>query len=626
MLCTSLLFAQATTPLPGNLPGVEDYDVVVRVSWNYSREYLREGPNEKVEEKFEFMAKKDYVGLLRRSLNKQAPNYWFDWTRPEPLDVQTVAFESLDDNPEARTQCNQAQWKDVEDLGLTGQGGEVEKPLLVLLRPTVDLTCRCLTQYKDEKEGIWDTERSTGECGRSDDMGLVLTPNDLDQLLKEHYWSKTYRGFFKVDQALAEADPKTLPEDKVIVTQDEEGTFYRGEIKLEIFLEPQITGPHYLAHLNPKQTAPGGKNEITLRVSEIPNWHVEPILPVKGWGFAQQFVKKEGETGAPAPTLTLAPVQPGKVLFEAKWTSPKGKKGKTKSFEVTVVELTFKKPTPCIGFDDTLDHPQVPAVSVCQVGEKQLQIDIKPAGTSAPAKLEANTGGLTVTPNTFNQFPQPITLRGVHKTKTKLAAAIEVEPGKTQRSAELFVDVLEPLTLKIQPVVFETPLALTPDVDLMFNNSSKYLDQACVKIERLPVWKLTRTMVPDYQEGSTLLYNGTGQDVLKRYANERLNHGQDITAFFVPNIVTREVDASGNVSYIQNPHGFQIDKFVFAKTTSEFPNMLAHEIGHYLWKDMYASFESAVHTQDYEMLMHMYIGPGCEIRQREWREIHPSGR
>lgn len=614
--------SQEASSLLRNIPGIEDYDVMIHVSWNYSREYLYQTPDERVEEKFEFMAKKDYVGLLRRSLKEISPNYWFDWTKPEPLLAQTIAYQSFSHSSEATTRCNLIQRKDKEDLGLTGQGGELKNTLLAILDgAAVELTCHCISQHKTD-EGI-ETERETVECSSSEEMGLVITPNDLDQLLKEQYWSKTYSGFFEIDQMLTEADPKKLPQDKIIIIKPEEGTTYRGEVKIEISLGPPITGPHYLAYR--KQNTGQTQNEITLRAEPLPEWQITSPIEIKK---GREFVEIVRQTSPPSPILTVKGKKPGKVELGMRWVSPKGKRGTSPPFELTVVQLEFKKTERCKGFDDGPERREsAPAVSVCTNAQKDIiEVTIEPKGVSIPTTLEPkDAASFSASPSSFSNFPRRVILTGILKKRSLLTAKVKIDETQTQTAAEMFVDVLDPSPLKVLPVVLTSREFITPHIDLMFNGAKEDLYQACVELKRMPNHFLAPAQVPRYQDGERLLYDGAGEEVLKNFARRKLMKGQDLTAFFVPDIATEVLTPQGPI-YDPNPQGYQTEVFVFVKTTSDYPHLFAHEMGHFLFRDRYLSGsmdETNFHTQDSLMLMHYYTGDGCEIRQEEWRDLHP---
>lgn len=664
MIVFLILFGFSTpafTQVPKENYFGDGWDVLIRTHWNYevvSHQKLDEPdcpPLNPVTlySQVRVVLERDFVDykLVKAVVPGQSPIYTWQMGKPDFLDLQQWDYSEILNSPFFRCDCRPKRWEErAPGLFLPTLLYLNPKGDFVSINPGVDILTSCRCYYKAKKIPYCDPDDTTrqevsvkpydfdGKLNYLFDQEpftklFFITPKDLETLIKEGYWKKTFTEVQPIGNVPSSlAGTEGLPTDILIdpsIQPWEPPKGYRVELVVEIFAEPRIVGPHYLANPNPKQIIEPVNNHITLRVDPIPGWQVGEIRPVDDpqWTRTGQYVKKLDQAPPPMPTLTLGPVKPGKVAFEIEWTSPKGKKGKSPPFEVTVVQLEFKKTQRCKGFDDGPERTTAPAVSLCTGVQKDIiEVTIEPRGTSVSTKLESkDPGSFSVSPQTFANFPQKIILNGIHKKRSLMSASIKADEDKFQKSAQMFVDVLDPSPLKVLPIVLATRTPITPHVDLMFNNAKEDLTQTCVELKRMPDHFLTHTQVPNYQDGPRLLYGGAGEEELKNFARQRLMKGQDLTAFFIPDIATEVVTPHGTV-YEPNPHGYQTEVFIFAKTTSEYPHMFAHEIGHFLLKERYLAGsmdESLFHTQDPLMLMHYYLGDGCEIRQEEWRDLHP---
>lgn len=475
-------------------------------------------------------------------------------------------------------------------------------------------------------------------------FAVVLDAADVETLYQEGYLSKAISSRHPVDfLSPGNLDPNrwlAMPKEHLIVQDIRKGNKYgRSEARVEFFLEPRIEGPHFIAL--PTHTVDPEENAATLRADDIPNWQVSKIRPREGWEKALQIVVRKNETGSPSPSLQLGAKKPGSVEFVVDWVNAKGKKGESRPHRVTVVKLNFQKLAGCIGFDNSLNtvNPVVPAMSACVKGDpKDTMIDIQPKGTSIRTRLKKKggsyfdvLGGLDVaSPESadskgepeFETFPQYLLVRGKKKGEGLLSAFVEVDKDQWQHAADLMVDVLNPWNVDILPVVLlKPPPVVLPSVDTLFDGAQKTMDQACVKVKKwLPTEEVDYTQIPDYTEGDELVYGGAGTGHIEFELRKKFGGWeQDVTAVWVPDIVTIQ---SGGQKKKGNPLGFLQGDFIFLRYFNNYPHVFAHEIGHYLFGEIYSSLEGMYHTEDPAMLMYHHAASNCEIRQIEWRKAH----
>lgn len=460
---------------------------------------------------------------------------------------------------------------------------------------------------------------------------VILSRADLDTLFKEGRLQKVFRQIHPIDFESGMIHEKwwaQVPSDTLLFFDPRSGNKYRNvEVTLEMMLGPAIEGPHYLAL--PKQTIDLIENEISLEVKPIPGWKIGPIKPVGGWKGGSDVVKEMRKT---ATSLTLAPLNPGRRQFEVEWTNPKGKAGKSEPFEVTVVLLEFDKEKKCDGFDDVEAIP-APAVSMCQGREKWIRLKSQPAIIDVETELLAgDVKGFHVSPDKFSGFsgdPKRIALLGKsQKSYSMLTARIKIDEDHYQTAAQIYADSMEDRTIKILPIFLDSdPQALSPpDIAGMFNQAKHDLQQTCVTLDVLPMETIKPKDVPAFTGGDTVRYDLQNGDPLVDYSRKPSHYrGQELTVFVVPFIAQAIQDEKGSPTeeLDANPLGFQYADVVFISQASfsQYPHVMGHEIGHYIFKDMYVSLEGAAHTPYNDMLMYHTSTEDCEIRQEEWRQV-----
>lgn len=460
---------------------------------------------------------------------------------------------------------------------------------------------------------------------------VILSRADMDTLFKEGRLQRVFRQIHPVDFEAEMMRPEwwaQVPSDTLLFYDPRNGNKYKDvEVTLEMMLGPAIEGPHYLAL--PQQTIDLIENEITLKVQPIPGWKIGPIQPVGGWKGDSDLVKKIRET---SNSLTLAPLNPGQRLFEVEWTNPKGKMGKSEPFEVTVVLLEFEKEKKCDGFDNVEAIP-APAVSMCQGKEKSIRLKSQPAIIDVETGLlPADTKGFQVSPDKFPGFsgePKKIFLLGKSpKSYSLLTARIKIDEDRYQTAAQIYADSMKNRAIQILPIFLDSdPQALAqPDVEGMFKQAKKDLQQTCVTLDVLSMETIQSSDVPAFTGGDTVRYDLQNWNPLVDYSRKPSHHrGQELTVFIVPFIAQAVKDETGSPTeeLETNPLGFQDNDTLFISQAS-FPqhlHVLGHEIGHYLFKDMYVSLEGSAHTIYSDMLMYDIITEDCEIRQEEWRQV-----
>lgn len=637
--------APAFTQVPkGNYFG-ESWDVVIRTHWNYevaSHQRLDEPECPALNpvtlnSSMKVVLARDFVDykLIKAVVPGQSPIYEFQIGRPDFLDVQQWDYSEILESPFFRCQCRPKKWEETTPVLFL-------PPILPLnpkgdfagINPGIEIFTSCRCHYKAKKIPYCDPDAITRQEVPVKPYDLdgklnylfeqepfnklfFITPKDLETLIKEGYWKKTFtevRPMWDIPSSLEGTeglptdiliDPSTHPWDPPLA--------YQVELVVEILAEPRIHGPHYLAQ--PFYTIQPTTNDITLQVDPIPGWQVSKIKPIGGWEKAREFVHKADEEGPPKPSLTLEPASPGKVSFEIDWVSPKGKKGKSPPFEVTVVLLEFKRVERCEGYDDTLNFsPRVHAASLCEQKTKRIEIEITPAGTAVTTELRPqNQSAFGASPPIFSNFPQEIVLNGYVPRETSLAAFIEVEEGKWQKAAELLVDVLTLTPLKVLPVTVYTPLNIAPmDVGGLFRVALDDMTQACKKIEQMATEHIDPTTVPGYTDGDVVDADSGNWRALVAYANQHFAQGREVTAFFVPDIQSA---AQPNMVGFYNKE----TRSMFVEAYSGLPHLLAHEIGHHVFGKIYPESERRAHTKDSQQLMYQATSNNCEIRLDEWR-------
>lgn len=461
---------------------------------------------------------------------------------------------------------------------------------------------------------------------------VVLLREDIDTLYKKGRLQKVFHQTQGTDFESEKIRPEwwaQIPPDTLLFWDPMNGNKYGNvEVTLEMMLGPAIEGPHYIAL--PKQTIDLIENEITLEVKPVPGWKIGPIKPVEGWKGNVDVVKEKRRTSS---SLTLAPLNPGRKLFEVEWTNPKGKTGKSEPFEVTVVLLEFEKEKKCNGFDDVEAIP-APAVSLCQGKEKWIRLKSQPAIVDVETELLAQDAkGFHVSPDKFSGFSgdsKRVALLGkTPKSYSILTARIKIDDeDHYQTAAQIYVDSMKDRLIKMLPIFLDSdPEALAPpDVTGMFSQAKKDLEQTCVTLDLLPMETIQLADVPAFTGGDTVRYDLENSDPLVDYSRKPSHHrGQELTAFVVPFIAQAIKDDRGNPTeeLEANPLGFQYSDVVFISQASfsQYPHVMGHEIGHYIFKDMYVSLEGVAHTPYNDMLMYHTSTEDCEIRQEEWRQV-----
>lgn len=624
--------------------GVEEREVAIRTDWDFGAAFHK-GPYTskdcptwspfQYQAKLSFSAQVDFVGTIKRVFpegEKRPGLYWFEETEMDYLEINGFTYQAHLENKYDVTDCGAKRAENGEPI--------LSLPDILVTEPeakgmghmglNIGAKTKCKGRFKTAKIPSCtdpdDLQEVTKKTVSLDDLGMLaglpflhpeflflMTGKDFEQLFKEGFWEERYPAGFRSEMAFPPEEVAQFPVATMIVAHPFSEWDYRGEVKVEIDLEPRIRGPHYLAM--PFYTIERQTTDITLQVDPPRGWQVSQIKPIGGWEKAREFVHKTHEEGPPRPSVTLEPASPGKVSFEIDWTSPKGEKGKSPPFEVTVVLLEFKRVERCDGYDDTLNFStRVHAVSLCEQKTKRIEIEITPSGTSVITELRPqNKSAFGAMPPIFSSFPQEIVLSGSLAKETTLAAFIEVEEGKWQKAAELSVDVLEPKTLKVLPVIVKTPLHIAPmDIDNLFGVAKRDMTQTCVEIEKMPVERLDATQIPGYTEGDVLDYEGAGWQALARHGKRHLSKGQEVTAFFLP-----EIRTNGD----HTPAGFynKATRSLFVDAHFGLPHVLSHEIGHHVFGHIYPESEKRAHTKDAEQLMYYVTSNNCEIRIDEWR-------
>ncbi|MDO8528044.1 MAG: hypothetical protein Q7T03_10220 [Deltaproteobacteria bacterium] len=610
---------------------LDEWDVVVRMNLRYYLErhdsVQSDGKTTRTDSHVLLEAQRDFNGKLIKAytLNKKHPEkyeYEINGLTSEKADVKKVAYDlAMRTSPNGgQSHCHGEAWS--QDPGSISA-----KPLAT-------------TESADKRYHI---HLDAGITMESQDCfaypvpyfkaDLLLSKDDLDALIKKGYWEKTFdqKYLADVNAVIGGAGWPGAPLYSLVLLDPQKSGNYRDtQVHIEILLSPRIKGPHFAAF--PKQTLHLLDNYVTLKAESVPGWQVSDIKPKEGWAVASKYVRKVPGASSSGSTLQLAPLAPGKIHFEVDWTSPTGKKGKSDPFEFTVVQLEFKKEGNCNGFDDVESDP-VPTASICVGKDKNVLLEALPRGVQVETRLEAaDRNAFQITPQTvpgFSAEPQKITLQGISpKQDSTLTAKIKIgdDDEEYQVAAQIITDTLKMRDIKVLPFFLDSdPLSLVPPrINDMFNQAKTDLKQACVTLDVLPTETLKPKEVPSYLGGASIRYDLENWKPLVDYSRKLANHkDQELTVFIVPLIVTQKVDAKGNMTQDINPLGFQNADYVFVSEAS-FPqhiHVLGHEIGHYIFKDMYVSLEGSTHTDFSDMLMYHTSSKKCEIHHEEWRNI-----
>lgn len=604
--------------------------VNIRASWDYKGDYHKVLPprdpsagSVKVDSSFSVKATGDFIGMLWKTWptgKQDPPDYGIERIVLDGISESGIGGESRVESKRGAMICK-GETKKISNATFDVSGSALHTAV-VTTGPDVAIPGVCAGSIGG---------------GKTDDTSFILSPNplfwavmtkkDFETLVRDGYWTKTYPGVEKI-HAPAPA-PDKLPTDVLISYSPAPELAYAGHLRIEIFLEPRIEGPHYAAV--PLYTRPPQPdNAVTLKVREYPGWKVKKIRPV---GKVDKVVAVGLATPPPMPTLSLHPKAPGTAQFEIEWTGPRGNTGKSKPFDLTVVQLEFKEAKPCTGFDDRREttDPMVPALSVCLEKEdaRKTNLDILPAGTQIKSRLKVDmAGAFTPSPeNDITEYPKTITIKGNKKAMATMTAEVEIDKGVWQKAADLFVDVLPVRELKIQPVLYNYFDFEPPELPLL--NVESDLHQACVK----PIWLPLKRLSPAELQDQLKLPDDTGinpvmcgertESAFGQYATETSTpEDWELTAFFVPSILSTTPQPGGKPPL--SVGGFQWNKYFISIVPDATKHIASHEVGHYLFGEIYSSMEGAYHTSYPEMLMYHVTATQCDIYQNEWRKAHSA--
>ncbi len=607
------LLANESSDWEKNQKGLQYTEVVIRTHWDYAGDYkFQFTPDSLLKSHRRIIANRDFQGRMWKTLpetNVGIVDYGFDTLTPDRLSVLQATGYTLIEGKGPGTRCDVTEWK--EGPGHMGVMGTAMHGLLMQVDPGVQTPGVCKNHLGREK-----TDYPTA-IFENPPLWFVLTTADFEQLAKEGRIERDYSGSMTYSPGM---NLSSVGNHLINLATDSslKDWSFQGGLHVEIMSSPVISGPHFLAL--PTYTLALPDNKITLRAKTPQGWRVEKITPIGGWEHAEKIIHHYMDMPGEEPTLILTPVSPGKVSFEAEWTSPKGRHGKSPSFDVTVVQLRFDKTDVCQGVDDSEDRINFPVygVSACVDVQKMIKVDILPKGTQLNTRVDV-PAAMKVDEKEWSRYPHSMILQGLRPSNEILHAKVMIDKDDWQSAADLSVDVLKMRHIKVLPVLLnpDNPRLNTSDGSEYFSTGNDDMKQLCVVMDRMFPVPLEGKQVAGYADGDSVVYDGPGAEALKSYAQQHFKVGQEITAFFVPNIST----PSGSVSGGQVV-GFQRDDTVFVATDNAFPHILSHEVGHYLFSDMYVSLEGMYHTHDAHMIMYHDAGSGCEFRQKEWRKAH----
>ena len=221
--------------------------------------------------------------------------------------------------------------------------------------------------------------------------------------------------------------------------------------------------------------------------------------------------------------------------------------------------------------------------------------------------------------NQWNIFPHDVVMQGLRASNDILKVEVMVDKDIWQRATDLSVDVLKTRKIRVLPVILNPdPLEIDPGSEF-FSVANDDVKQLCVVLDKMHPVPLQDRIVPNYTEGGEVHYSGSGYSLLSQYARSHMQVGQEITAFFVPKIVTGKQD---NFAEGIEVVGFQDGDVIYIGRSVIAPHVMSHEVGHYLFDEMYVSLEGFAHTHDAKMIMYHNAHGGCEFRQKEWRKVH----
>ncbi|MDD5672385.1 MAG: hypothetical protein PHN49_12190, partial [Candidatus Omnitrophica bacterium] len=444
-----------------------------------------------------------FIGRMWKTFplgNDRPPDYGFENFKPEgrPSVAGITGFQKMSSSSGSCV-CGGKGWKPDPSGGGFGASGSSSHAITVSFMPgvTIDNSACQITAAGFVKN--MQTPGSLWQVYEHPPLWFRMTQDDVNRLIDKGYWSKTVSGVKRPGgRALLELGK--LSADTLTCYDLYPGNKYEASLTVEMFLEPSILGPHYMAH--PVQvTEPAPPNRVVLSVPDFPGYTVSAIEPVDGWDKAEEFVKKENETPPPAPTLTLAPKKPGKVDFKIKWTNKENKKGESPPFDMNVVELRFNEGSPCSGFDDVRHFGvcgtdmgktdmKFGAVSVCENAENQIWLEAKSGSASFKTKLQMDAKDFVEPmPDELIAYPAFVTLKGIKagdsQNPLRLEAKVEIEPDRYQTAAQLDVYPLKVRTLRVKPIV-QDPIgnqAVPFPAKAIMEQTNNLLKQVCVKLD-----------------------------------------------------------------------------------------------------------------------------------------------
>lgn len=580
-------------------------DIIIKTHWDFAGDYKAQWtPDVMIKSHRHIIADRDFMGRIWKTLpeaNRGQTDYGFDAVTPDTLSVQQASGQTIIEGKGGGARCDVTEWK--EGVASLGGNGTAQRGILVGVDPGIRTPGVC----KDPMvKGPTDHPTLILDAPP---LSFVMTRADFEMFEKEGRIEREYSGSVVYREGM---DLLTVGNRLVNMASDSrlKDWSYQGTLHVEILSSPVISGPHFLA-LAP-DTLGLTDNQIILRSHTPKGWQVGKITPVGGWGTASKIVKRYMEIPGSEQQLILKPVAPGRVKFQVEWTSPKGKHGKSPVFEVTVVQLKFKKKEICQGFDDSNDRVNLPVdgASLCTELPKTVAVEIQPAGTHIETRLVVPPAIKVMGDTQWNAFPHDVVMQGLRASNEILHMEVLVDKDKWQLATDLSVDALKTRHIKVLPVILNPdPLELDPGSEF-FSVSNDDMRQLCVVLDKMHPVPLQDRNVPGYTEGGNIQYMGSGAPLLSQYARDHMNVGQEVTAYFVPVIIGSEVI------------GFQDGNVVYVMRSAVDPHVLSHEIGHYLLGEMYTSLEGSYHTTDAKMIMYHNAGSGCEFRQKEWRKAH----